>query len=95
MRIAVAVTEMTRRARARIEQVEALVERAGPDAPGGSMSSVRTRIAGERVRVGPDRAGTVGIDRYFAIPALDAAADGREPQVAVRVLGDGPDVVAG
>src|ERR1700723_3301205 len=85
---------MSRRARPWIENVKPAVLGARPDEPFGIDQQRPHAIAGERLRllsVVPELLERLG----SPVPARHAAAFGREPQIALCVFGDGPEVVAG
>src|SRR6266851_5054197 len=78
----------------RIEDIQTLVQGAGPNAASIIDEQRAYRVAGERVRfvrVVPERLELL----RAPIPAGHAAAVRGQPQVALRVLGDRPDIVAG
>src|ERR1700733_4990626 len=88
------MTKMARIAGLGIEDIETLVQGAGPNAALSIDEQRAYRIAGQRVRYLRVVAERLELFRP-PIPASHAAAVRGKPKGAMRILGDRPDVVAG
>src|SRR5215472_9151334 len=93
MGIARAVPVVAYLARPRIEYVQSLVDGTGPDLATPIDQEGAHRVTGQRGSL-PGIVFEALELVSAAIPTLDAAAVGRQPEIAAAVLGDGPDIVA-
>src|SRR5882757_2573378 len=93
MLIGILMSKMSRRPGPRVEYIKSMILGSGPNEPVGIDQQRANAVTGQRLRtlgIVPELLKFLGT----SVPARHAAAVRSEPKIAVRVFGDGPNVVA-